>query len=161
MRFVYKRKYEKVIEWIPFDKLIDLQEIKEINEESDLVFMASWVKGVRIIKAWCQLCDSPKVVQQITNTDKNIEDCIKEFQLRATAFEKVIEWIPFNRLRNTKVIGQEGFGKVYSAIWLDSKQMVEGDISVGYVRFRKKCEVALKTLPGSQAISSCFLNELS
>ncbi|RIB20888.1 hypothetical protein C2G38_1152820 [Gigaspora rosea] len=109
--------------------------------------------------AWCQLCDPPKVVQQITNADKNIEDCIKEFQLRTTAFEKVIEWIPFNRLRNIKVIGQGGFGKVYSAIWLDGKRMVEGDISVGYVRFRKKCEVALKTLPGSQSISSCFLNE--
>ncbi|RIB22942.1 hypothetical protein C2G38_2172600 [Gigaspora rosea] len=37
--------------------------------------------------------------------------------------------------------------------------MVEGDISVGYVRFRKKCEVALKTLSGSQAISFSFLNE--
>ncbi|RIB19709.1 hypothetical protein C2G38_2181135 [Gigaspora rosea] len=40
-------EYEKVIEWIPFDKLINLQ---EINEESDLVFIATWVKGVRIIK---------------------------------------------------------------------------------------------------------------
>ncbi|RIB19710.1 hypothetical protein C2G38_2035848 [Gigaspora rosea] len=110
--------------------------------------------------AWCQLCDPPKVVQQITNADKNNEDCIKEFQLRAMAFEKVIEWILFNRLRSMKVIGQGGFGKVYSAIWLDGKRIVEGDISMGYIRFHKKCEVALKTLPGSQAISSCFLNEV-
>ncbi|RIB15436.1 hypothetical protein C2G38_1580266 [Gigaspora rosea] len=50
-KFQFKTtEYEKVIEWIPFNKLIDFQEIKEINEESDLEFTASWVKGVRIIK---------------------------------------------------------------------------------------------------------------
>ncbi|RIB04926.1 hypothetical protein C2G38_2048030 [Gigaspora rosea] len=219
-------EYEKVIEWIQFDKLINLQEIKA---ESDIVFVATWVKGVRTIKgesgkftqsrtissvdlmkfnysqtntlellehfkafmelekyriygitqnaetgqymlvidfyndkrksvngicehckryntnpAWCQLCDPPKVVQE-TSDDKNIDDCIKEFQLKATTFENVIEWIPYNRLDNIKVIGRGGFGTVYSSIWLDGKRMFEGDDDLGYVRYRKKpCEVALK-----------------
>ncbi|RIB19939.1 hypothetical protein C2G38_2180526 [Gigaspora rosea] len=233
--------YEKVIEWIPFDNLINLQ---EINEESDLEFMATWVKGVRTIKsesgkyilsrtissvdlmklnysqtnisellenvkvhmqsekyrihgitqnietgqymivmnffndirksingvcehckrfntnpAWCQLCDPRRVVQEKSG-DKNIDDCIKEFQLKATAFENVIEWIPFGKLKYIKVIGKGGFGTVYSSIWIDGKRIVEGDDSLGYVRHRKKsCEIALKTLPGSQTSSSEFLNE--
>ncbi|RIB07576.1 kinase-like domain-containing protein [Gigaspora rosea] len=215
-------EYEKVIEWIPFDKLIDLQEIKEINEESDLVFMASWVKGVRIIKGdtgkymqsrsisssvdlmnlncsqtdtlelfenlknhmqlgkyrihgitqntetgqymividfysekrksingnckycnryntspvWCQLCD-PRKVDQETSGDKNIDDCIKEFQLKATAFENVIEW---------KSLDREG--------------LVQYIHQFGYIRYRNKsCEVALKTIAGSHKSSSEFLNE--
>ncbi|RIB12797.1 kinase-like domain-containing protein [Gigaspora rosea] len=234
-------EYENVIEWISFEELINL---KEIKEESELVFMATWVKGVRTIKgesgkfkqsrtissvdlmklnysqtstlellenfknhmqskkyrihgisqntetgqymlvidfysnkrmpvngiceyckryntspAWCYLCDPPKVVQE-TSGDKKIDNCIKEFQLRATAFETVIEWIPFNRLNSIKIIGKGGFGTVYSSIWLDGKRMVEGDDSLGYVRYRiKSCEVALKTLPGSQTSSSEFLNE--
>ncbi|RIB26539.1 kinase-like domain-containing protein [Gigaspora rosea] len=232
-------EYEKVIEWIPFDKLINLQ---KINEVSDLIFMATWVKGIRTIKddsgkfqsriissvdlmklnysltnaleflenfeihmrsekyrihgitqnpgtgqymivvdfysdrrksingicehckryntnpAWCQLCDPPKMAQK-TSGDKNIDDCIKKFQFKATSFEKVIEWIQFDNLENIKIIGKGGFGTVYSAFWLDGKRMVAGDNNVGYVRFRKKsCKVALKTLPGSQ-ISSNFLNE--
>ncbi|RIB30427.1 kinase-like domain-containing protein [Gigaspora rosea] len=109
--------------------------------------------------AWCQSCDPRKVVQE-TSGDKNIDYCIKEFQLKATAFENVIEWIPFDKLENIKIIGKGGFGTVYSSNWLDGKRMVEGDNSLGYVRYRKKsCDVALKTMPGSQTSSSEFLNE--
>ncbi|RIB04927.1 hypothetical protein C2G38_641115 [Gigaspora rosea] len=236
-------EYEKVIEWISFDELINLKEIKGV---SDLEFMATWVKGVRTIKsesgqftqsrtilsvdlmklnysqtnalellenvkahiqsekyrihgitqntetglymlviefchnkrwlangicehckryntspAWCYLCDPPNVVQE-TSGDKNIDDCIKEFQLKATAFENVIEWISFDRLEDIKTIGKGGFGTVYSSVWLDGKRMVEGDNNLGCVRCRKKSfEVALKELPGSQTSSSEFLNEVS
>ncbi|RIB15598.1 kinase-like domain-containing protein [Gigaspora rosea] len=109
--------------------------------------------------AWCQLCD-PRKVDQETSGDKNIDDCIKEFQLKATAFENVIEWIPFNRLENIKVIGQGGFGTVYSSIWLDGNRMVEGNNNLGHIRYRNKsCEVALKTIAGSHKSSSEFLNE--
>ncbi|RIB04266.1 hypothetical protein C2G38_695917 [Gigaspora rosea] len=223
--------YEKVIEWIPFNNLINLQEI----EESELGFvLATWDKGIREIKGesvkyiqsrtmssvdlielnysileflendyrihgitqnsetgqymlvidfcnykrkfvngiceyckryntnpvWCQICDPPKVDQKLSG-NKNLDNCIKEFQLKATAFENIIEWIPYNRLSNIKEINRGGFGIVYSSTWLDGKRTVEGDDSLGYVRHRKKpCEVALKTLSGSQ-INSEFLNEVS
>ncbi|RIB22334.1 kinase-like domain-containing protein [Gigaspora rosea] len=230
-----------MIEWIPFDGLVNLQKIRE--EESETVFMATWLDGKRIIEcklmeytrsrikscgvnlkilhgfrdifiekltnymqdgnivygisqntetkkyimvipdelgtrrnasngscvyckqyntspAWCQSCDPLKVKQEITSGDKNIDDCIREFQLKATAFEKVIEWIPFERLENIKIIGKGGFGTVYSSIWLDGKRKVVGDNNTGHVRFRIKLyEVALKTLPGSQTSSSSFLTE--
>ncbi|RIB05358.1 kinase-like domain-containing protein [Gigaspora rosea] len=110
--------------------------------------------------AWCQLCDPQKTTQETRSGDKSIDDCIKEFQFDATAYEKVIEWIPFDRLIDIKFIGKGGFGTVYSSIWLDGKRVIEGDNSVGYVRFRNKsCMVALKTLHGPQQISSSFLNE--
>ncbi|RIB27418.1 kinase-like domain-containing protein [Gigaspora rosea] len=110
--------------------------------------------------AWCQLCDPQKTTQETRSGDKSIDDCIKEFQFNATAYEKVIEWIPFDRLVDIKIIGKGGFGTVYSSIWLDGKRVIEGDNSVGYVRFRNKsCMVALKTLHGPQTMSSSFLNE--
>ncbi|RIB05865.1 hypothetical protein C2G38_562682 [Gigaspora rosea] len=122
--------------------------------------MCEHCKRYNTYPAWCQLCDPPKMTQEITSGDKNIGDCIKKFQLKATAFEKVIEWTPFDRLKNIKIIGEGGFGTVYLATWLDGKRTVEGDNSVGYVRFRSKsCEVALKTLPGSQTSTSSFLTE--
>ncbi|RIB00539.1 hypothetical protein C2G38_2233933, partial [Gigaspora rosea] len=71
---------------------------------------------------WCQLCDPRKHIfsflRLLLASEKekneggaylNIDDCIKKFQLKATEFENVIEWIPFNRLENIKVIGQGGF----------------------------------------------------
>ncbi|RIB08238.1 hypothetical protein C2G38_2212131 [Gigaspora rosea] len=66
-----------------------------------------------------------------------IDNFIKKFQFKATEYEKVIEWIPFDKLINLQEINeesdlvffgptnnkcrQEGFGKVYSSIWLDGK----------------------------------------
>ncbi|RIB20219.1 hypothetical protein C2G38_1214147 [Gigaspora rosea] len=57
-------EYEKVIEWIPFAKLINLLEIKELSE---LAFMATWVKGVRTIKG-----ESGKYVQSRTKSSVDL-----------------------------------------------------------------------------------------
>ncbi|RIB26866.1 kinase-like domain-containing protein [Gigaspora rosea] len=172
-------EYDNVIEWIPFNRLDNLQEIKD---KSDLVFMATWKGGIRRIigesgsytqsrailcvelmklycsnkhfesyekfqlvdtysckfenhmkyrvhgitqnsetneylivldfyskkrdsisgickqcdrynthLVWCQSCDPWEETQGWTSNDKNIDDCIKEFQLKATAYEKWLE----------------------------------------------------------------------
>ncbi|RIB19776.1 hypothetical protein C2G38_2035789 [Gigaspora rosea] len=41
-----------------------------------------------------------KTTQGCTSGNKDIDDCIREFQLKATEDEDVIKWIPFNRLNN-------------------------------------------------------------
>jgi hypothetical protein len=96
--------------------------------------------------AWCQTCDPQKTTQGWTSGNKDIDDCIKEFQLKATKYENVIEWISFNRLDNIQMIGKGGFGSVFSATWLDGKRTVTGNM-----RSRTpSCVVALKTLSGPQ-----------
>ena len=70
-------------------------------------------------KAWCRTCDPQKTIQGWTSGNKNVDDCIKEFQLKATSYENVIEWIPFNRLDNIQKVG-EGF----SANWLDGIRII-------------------------------------
>ncbi|RIB20218.1 hypothetical protein C2G38_1214171 [Gigaspora rosea] len=178
-------EYEKVIEWIPFDKLIKLQKIRE--EELETIFMATWQDGIRIIKgelleykqsrissygvnlkgfqtcdlfmkelknyilkeenvvygithntetnqymivipdefnsrrndlngickycghrntspAWCQSCDPWKATQEWTSGNEGVNKLIKEFQFKATEYEKVIEWIPFDKLINLQEI---------------------------------------------------------
>ena len=60
-----------------------------------------------------------------TIRNKDIDDCMKMFQLRTLAYEDAIEWIPFNRLFDVKEIGKGGFGSVYLATWLDGIQKVE------------------------------------
>src|SRR5260363_210218 len=73
-------------------------------------------------RAWCRTCDPQKTAQGWTSGNKNIDDCIKEFQLNATNYKDVIEWIPFNRLDNIQKVGEE-----FSATWLDGKRCVDGD----------------------------------
>ncbi|RIB18999.1 kinase-like domain-containing protein [Gigaspora rosea] len=96
--------------------------------------------------AWCRTCDPQKTIKGWTSGNNDVDDCIKEFQLKATNYEDVIEWIPFNRLDNLQKIGEGGFGSVFSATWLDGKRIV----SDGSKSRTPSCIVAIKTLPGSQ-----------
>lgn len=111
------------------------------------------------------------VIQGWTSGNKEIDDCIKEFQLRAFSYELMIEWIPFNRLSNIKIIGQGGFGSVFSATWLDGTRKIkkikknnngDNDNIYEYVRSRESsCTVALKSLSGSGKNPYSFLKEFS
>ncbi|RIB04082.1 kinase-like domain-containing protein, partial [Gigaspora rosea] len=106
-------------------------------------------------KAWCRTCDPQKTTQGWTSGNKNIDDCIKEFQLKAINYKDVIEWIHFNRLDNIQKIGEGGFGSVFSATWLDGKRIVLNDgFTLGDRKYKHSrtpsCIVALKTLPGLQ-----------
>ncbi|RIB27428.1 hypothetical protein C2G38_2061900, partial [Gigaspora rosea] len=200
-----------MIEWIPFNRLINLQKVRE--EESEMRFIATWIDGIRIIKgdlveytrsrigscgvnlkilhgsqesdffiekltdymelegnivygvakdmvtsqyiivvpdefsskrissngkciyckhnntspAWCQSCDPWKATQEWTSGNKEIDNSISEFQIKATEYEKVIEWIPYDRLINMQEIKEsnqeteeikEESNSIFMATWL-------------------------------------------
>ncbi|CAG8444192.1 17644_t:CDS:10 [Acaulospora morrowiae] len=75
-------------------------------------------------RAWCQSCDPWKTIRGWTSGNMDINNCIKKFQFEATEYDKVTEWIPFNRLNDVKEVGRGGFGCVYSATWLDGKRRI-------------------------------------
>ncbi|RIB25554.1 kinase-like domain-containing protein [Gigaspora rosea] len=81
---------------------------------------------------------------------------MKGFQLRTWGYERMNEWIPFDRLNNIKKIGQGGFSSVYSATWLDGIRKLDDN----NVRIRESFStVALKTLSDSKKDSHDFLKE--
>ncbi|CAG8677733.1 18735_t:CDS:2, partial [Acaulospora morrowiae] len=75
-------------------------------------------------QAWCQSCDPFKTIQGWTSGNKDIDDCIKEFQLKSSKYENVIEWIPFNRLSNLQKVDDSSF----QALWLDGIRKVKNNI---------------------------------
>ena len=72
-----------------------------------------------------------------TSGNNDIEQLIKDSDGR-------LQWVPFDRLKDIKQIGEGGFAKVYSATWINGR----------------KNEVALKRLNGSQNMSADYLNEV-
>ncbi|CAI2199862.1 1303_t:CDS:2, partial [Funneliformis geosporum] len=84
--------------------------------------------------------------------NEEIDKLIQQQQLKATGSNKVLEWIPYEKLEiekdksgKDKVLGKGGFGKVYKAR------------SKGY----PEEAVALKVLNSSQNITVDFLQEIS
>ena len=107
--------------------------------------------------AWCQTCDPDITIQEWTSGNKDIDECIKWFQLRTIKYERMIEWIPFDRLNNIKKIGQGGFSSVFSATWLDGIRKLDKNVKIR----EPFSPVALKTLPDSKKNSHDFLKEVS
>ncbi|CAG8788458.1 8744_t:CDS:1, partial [Acaulospora morrowiae] len=57
-------------------------------------------------EAWCQSCDPFKTTQGWTSGNNEIDNLIKEFQLKATRYEYVIEWISFDKLYNLQKVDE-------------------------------------------------------
>ncbi|RHZ65121.1 hypothetical protein Glove_319g114 [Diversispora epigaea] len=92
----------------------------EVCDECNQPCAQIWV----ILTKWCQPCNSSRFQNNFKNwTSKNtkIDDFIQKLQLAADRPYKVIEWIPFNRLRLVKYMTKGGFGSVFSAIWQDGQ----------------------------------------
>ena len=71
---------------------------------------------------WCQNCNSKRFQQDFdkwTSGNKYIDKFIQEAQLKAKSNRNVIEWIPYDRLRNIKYFAEGGFSTIYKVIWLD------------------------------------------
>ena len=111
---------------------------------------------------WCQPCHSNHFQNNFKKwTSKNVEidKFLQKVQSNSNDPNKVIEWIPYNRLKIKNQIGEGGFGTVYSAIWLD------GPINIWNINNqewkRHECEpVALKFLKNSND-SFSLLKEVS
>ncbi|RIB28808.1 kinase-like domain-containing protein [Gigaspora rosea] len=91
--------------------------------------------------SWCQTCDPQKTTRGWTSGNTDVDDCIKKFQHKATSYNDVIEWIPYDRLENVQKIGDK-----FLATWLDGicrTGYIDGD----YIQSRTaSCLVELKTL---------------
>ncbi|CAG8788424.1 1382_t:CDS:1, partial [Acaulospora morrowiae] len=71
--------------------------------------------------AWCQSCDPFEITQGWTSGNNDIDDYIKEIQLKTTEYEHVIEWIPFDRLYNLQKVDESRL----QALWLDGIRKVK------------------------------------
>ncbi|RIB17538.1 kinase-like domain-containing protein [Gigaspora rosea] len=90
------------------------------------------------------------MIRMWTCRNKDVDCCIKEFQLRSSRYENAIEWIPFDKLSITDKVGEGGFGCVYSATWSDGIRKIEKTKDHYYIRSREPFSaVAIKTLSDS------------
>src|SRR5437764_15443605 len=108
-------------------------------------------------RAWCQSCDPQLLTEGWTSGNETIDDIIKSTQLKATEYDNFyyLQWIPCNKLKKIKKIGEGGFSTIYKATWINGWKYVKNK------RSSKDSIVALKKLHNSKNISDDFLNEVN
>ncbi|RIA79337.1 kinase-like domain-containing protein [Glomus cerebriforme] len=114
---------------------------------------------------WCQQCNTIRFQLDFSKwTSKNevIDKFIQEAQLNAKNSYEVLEWIPYNKLKNIIYHDKGGFSEIRKAIWLegpidswdsDKQQWNRWNSQIGY-------EVILKNLNNSSSLNDKFLSEL-
>ena len=139
---------------------------------------------------WCKFCNSKRFEKDFdewTSNNQLIDKIIQDAQLKARNKGEVIEWIPYDRLRNIQFLAKGGFSTIYKAIWLDGRirsfwntdenrwerkvfDLNEEDFNIARcertippLRENEKTgfPVALKSLDNSSNISEEFLNEVN
>ncbi|POG67170.1 kinase-like domain-containing protein, partial [Rhizophagus irregularis DAOM 181602=DAOM 197198] len=111
---------------------------------------------------WCKECNTKHFQQNFknwTSGNNDIDKFIQDTQLSATNYEKVLEWIPYNKLYDIEYIAKGGFGKVYKAKWIDG-YIRSWDINENWKRDCSNWLVALKSLNNSENVTSEFINEI-
>ncbi|RIA86964.1 hypothetical protein C1645_878345, partial [Glomus cerebriforme] len=113
---------------------------------------------------WCQQCSSKQFEQDFskwTSDNEFIDKFIREAQLNAKNSYEVLEWVPYNRLKNINYYDKGGFSEIHKAIWLDGPIDSWNFDKQQWDRwnFQESYEVILKYLNNSSSLNNKFLNE--
>ena len=146
------------------DKLISNEESKQRYKLNGL---CEGCKQPNTEHYWCQPCNSKHFQQNFknwTSGNSDVDKLIQESQLNAKSYEKVLEWIEYDKFEDIEYITKGGFGKVYKANWKDGFIVYWDNETNQWKRsvdiYGNK-SVALKSLNNSKDITLEFLNEVN
>ena len=156
----YPRSYDLTEEQKSLiDELIPNEKLREQYKEHGLCDECNQPNtGSR----WCQSCNSKHFQNDFnkwTSGNKEIDEFIQKFQLNATHYEEVLEWIPYEKFSNVEYLAKGGFGTVHKAKWIDGHIEYWNTNENKWYRDTHEY-VVLKSLNNSQSITTDFLQEV-
>ncbi|GES80091.1 kinase-like domain-containing protein [Rhizophagus clarus] len=73
---------------------------------------------------YCEFCVQNYLKSNFSNWtsgNDDIDNLIQNCQTETLLPSNIIEWIPFNNLKNIKYLTKGGFSEIYTAVWIDGK----------------------------------------
>ena len=141
------------------DELIPNEELRERYKKHGLCEECSQLNTGYV---WCQSCNSKHFQQDFnkwTSGNKEIDKFIQKFQLNATCYEEILEWIPYEKFSDIEYLAKGGFGTVHKAKWIDG-YIWNWDINQTKWYRSNSADIALKCLNDSQNLTTDFLQEV-
>ena len=108
---------------------------------------------------WCKPCQIKDLKENWTSGNEKIDNFIQEMQLKIVdSNDTIVEWIPYNQLKNIKEISKSDSATLFSAVWTDGP--LDYDLYNKKVIRKPDLKVSLKCLYNSQNNINEFLNEV-
>ena len=95
-----------------------------------------------------------------TSGNDNIDNLIRECQMKTLDPEKVVEWIPYNNLQNIKYLTKGGCSKIYTADWIGGACYEWDSKKQQFTREFEFQNVVLKRLENVENASQNWLEEV-
>ncbi|CAG8745933.1 18953_t:CDS:2, partial [Racocetra fulgida] len=115
----------------------------------------------RISYGWCRKCESRCMEKNFpfwTSGNSELDKLIQRSQISAVQTCDYLEFIKFEDIEISKLIGRGGFSKVYKGVWIDGPRWNWDELGDIWCR-SGPIEVALKELDNSQILSYEFLDQ--
>jgi|SRR6266498_3575393 len=131
------------------DKLIFNSGTKRICENCQLECLAT---------LFCENCVRNYLKSKFSNWtsgNDDIDNLIQKCQMETTRPNKIMEWIPYNNLKNIKFLTKGGCSEIYTAIWVDGNYMKWDPKEQQLKRFGSR-QVILKKLDVEKVNQSWF-----
>ncbi|GBB86636.1 hypothetical protein RclHR1_01300021 [Rhizophagus clarus] len=95
---------------------------------------------------WCTECDIRRLQDNFQSSGhEELDKIIRKSQLSAESHTNYIEWIPYEKFKDIKMISEGGFGIVFSATWVEGPKWKWDDEKMQWVSSGPR-KIALKTL---------------
>ena len=94
-----------------------------------------------------------------TSGNDNIDNLIRECQMKTLNPGKVVEWIPYNNLQNFKYLTEGGCSKIYTADWINGRYF-EWDSKEQQLKRFGTGNVVLKRLENVENANQSWLEEV-
>jgi hypothetical protein len=94
-----------------------------------------------------------------TSGNKDIDNLIRKCQMETLYPKLIVEWIPFNNLRNIKYLTKGGFSAIFTADWIDGYYL-EWDFKEQRLKRSGMEHVVLKKLENVENANQSWLEEV-
>ena len=111
---------------------------------------------------YCELCVRNYLKANFpnwTSGNDDIDNLIRECQLETLEPQKVIEWIPYDKLQNIEYLTEGGCSKIYTAGWINGCYFEWNSKKQQLIRFGRQ-NVVLKSLENVENANKHWLEEV-
>ncbi|GET64490.1 kinase-like domain-containing protein [Rhizophagus irregularis DAOM 181602=DAOM 197198] len=110
---------------------------------------------------YCEYCVQNYLKDNFSNWisgNNNIDNLIKNLQMKTIMPSKIVEWIPYNNLQNIEYLTRGGFSKIYTADWIGGRYDEWDSKERKLIRFGT-IKVILKQLENVESASQSWFEE--
>ena len=135
------------------NKIIDNEGTKRICENCNQECLAT---------LYCEHCVRHYLKANFSNWtsgNDDIDSLIQKCQLETLVPSRVVEWIPYNNLRNIKYLTKGGCSEIYTAVWIDGSYEEWNSKEQQLTRFGK-LKVILKKLENVENANQRWFEEV-